>query len=88
MTWLTHTDKMYRTRKCVETVKVDYATNLLIVVAYFGREMISSTLGEKLAAILTWEQFKVNLYENYCSQTTVRQLEQEFSQFMQGEKSV
>lgn len=73
---------------CEKKNKVDYATNLLTGAAHYWWEMIRSTLGEEMATMLTWEQFEVKFCEEYCSQTTMRKLEQEFSQFMQGTKLV
>lgn len=88
MTWLTHTEKKFRTSKCAEKDKVDYATNLLTMAAHYWWEMTSSTLGEELTSMLTWEQFKVKFNEEYCSPTMIRQLEHEFSQLVQGTKTV
>ena len=88
MTWLTHTEKKFRTSKCAEKDKVDYATNLLTMAAHYWWEMTSSTLGEELTSMLTWEQFKVKFNEEYCSPTMIRQLEREFSQLIQGMKTV
>ncbi|KAI3708982.1 hypothetical protein L2E82_38630 [Cichorium intybus] len=73
MTWLTHTGKIFRTSKCAEEDKVEYATNLLHEGAQSWWEMISNTMGEGLVRMLTWEQFKIKLCEEYCSNAAIRQ---------------
>ena len=52
MMWLTHIEKKNRTSKCVEKDKLDYVTNLLTRATHYWWEMISSTLGDDLAAML------------------------------------
>ena len=88
MAWLTHTEKMFRTSKCAEGDKVEYATNLLRGAALFWWEMITNTLGLELTRMLTWDQFKVKFCEEFCSDTSVRQLEDEFMHLEQHSKSV
>lgn len=67
---------------------MDYYTNLLTGTAHYWWDMMSSTLGKELMSMLTWDQFKLNFYEENCYQTIVWKLKQEFSQLTQGSKSV
>nr|KAJ0211532.1 hypothetical protein LSAT_V11C400200480 [Lactuca sativa] len=57
MTWLTHTENKFRSRKCEEKDKVDFTTNLLTGAAHYWWDMMISTLGEELISMLTWDQF-------------------------------
>jgi len=88
MNWLSQTEKTFRTSKCAEADKVEYATNLLRGAAHFWWELTTNSLGPELARMLTLDQFKVKFCEEFCSDTSVRQLEEDFMHLEQRSRTV
>ncbi|KAI3789919.1 hypothetical protein L2E82_02726 [Cichorium intybus] len=86
--WLTHVEKMFRTSKCDEADKVEFATNLLKEDAQFWWENTCMEIGESLAYTLSWEQFKLKFTEYYCSNNAMKGIEEEFLKLQQGSRTV
>ncbi|KAI3753681.1 hypothetical protein L2E82_25742 [Cichorium intybus] len=86
--WLTHVEKMFRTSKCDEADKVEFATNLLKEDAQFWWENMCMEIGEGLAYTLNWEQFKLKFTEYYCSNNAMKGIEEEFLKLQQGSRTV
>ncbi|KAI3708179.1 hypothetical protein L2E82_37303 [Cichorium intybus] len=85
--WLTRVEKMFRTSKCDEADKVEFATNLLKEDAQFWWENTCMEIGESLAYTLSWEQFKLKFTEYYCSNNAMKGIEEEFLKLQQGSRT-
>ncbi|KAI3787749.1 hypothetical protein L2E82_00138 [Cichorium intybus] len=86
--WLTHIEKVFRTSKCAEKDKVEYATNCLHKDAQFWWENINLDIERGLEAEPTWEEFKTKFMKEYCSNTVMKSLEEDFLRLQQGTRSV
>lgn len=56
--------------------------------SHFWWELICSILGESLARILTWKQFKTKFTKDYCSSQDIKQTDEDFMHLQQGVKSI
>ncbi|KAI3708555.1 hypothetical protein L2E82_37779 [Cichorium intybus] len=86
--WLTHIEKVFRTSKCVEKDKVEYATNCLHKDAQFWWENINFDIEKGLESEPTWKEFKTKFMKEYCSNTAMKSLEEDFLRLQQGTRSV
>ncbi|GKE49757.1 zinc finger, CCHC-type, retrotransposon gag domain protein [Tanacetum coccineum] len=86
--WVKEIEDIFEISECSTRQRVKYASHLLKGEARHWWDMIKIACGDNVASVMTWEEFKDLVMENYRPQGLIDKLEEEFLKLQQNDMTV
>ncbi|GJT45693.1 zinc finger, CCHC-type, retrotransposon gag domain protein [Tanacetum coccineum] len=86
--WVKDIEDIFEISECSTRQRVKYASHLLKGEARHWWDMIKIACGDDVASVMTWEEFKDLVMENYSPQGLMDKLEEEFLKLQQNDMTV
>ncbi|GKE82425.1 zinc finger, CCHC-type, retrotransposon gag domain protein [Tanacetum coccineum] len=86
--WLKEIKDIFKISECSTRQRVKYASHLLKGEVRHWWDTIKIARGDDVASVMTWEEFKDLVMENYCPRGLMDKLEEEFLTLQQNDMTV